>query len=432
MMRSHYVGEVGPEEEGKSITLAGWTHETRTFGKINFVLLRDRTGIMQVILKEGEASEKLIEIAKKLVKETAIVVKGKVRATKMANLGRELVPESIAIIGEVLKQVPFEITGKVPADLDVRLDKRFIDLRRIETQAVFKIRAEIQRAFREKLLELKFQEINPPSLVEAATEGGTDLFEVKYFEKKAYLAQSPQLYKQLAVMGGMDKVSMICPIWRAEKHNTTQHLNEVTQMDIEMGFADDKDALDVLEKVFLHILESVGKNCPEQLKVLKSPLTVPKHLVQHAYSDLVELLNKNKHEMKWGDDFSKENEEQLFKLVGEEAFLITEWPTAVRAFYSMPHDDNPKICKAYDLMFRGLEIASGAQRIHIPDLLIRQLKAKDLDPSDFESYIDAFRYGAIPHAGWSIGSERLTMKICGLSNIREASLFPRDRNRLIP
>ncbi|MFH1750053.1 MAG: aspartate--tRNA(Asn) ligase [Candidatus Micrarchaeota archaeon] len=432
MLRTHYVSEVGTADEGKDITLAGWVHETRTFGPINFVILRDRTGLMQIILKKGETPEPLIEKAKKLVKEAAIVVKGKVRSSKMANLGRELVPESIDVVGEVLKQVPFEITGKVPADLDVRLDKRFIDLRRIETQAVFRVRSEIQRAFREKLLEQKFQEINPPSLVEAATEGGTDLFEVKYFEKKAFLAQSPQLYKQLAVMGGMDKVFMICPIWRAEKHNTTQHLNEITQMDIEMGFADDKDALDALEKVFLHILNSVKKNCADALKTLSVELNVPKEIKRHTYTELVDLLSKSNFQMKWGDDFSKENEGHLQQLLNEEAFIITEWPTAVRAFYSMPLPDNPKICKAYDLMYRGLEIASGAQRIHIPDLLVKQLKAKEVDPKNFESYIDAFRYGAIPHAGWSIGSERLTMKLCNLQNIREASLFPRDRNRLLP
>ncbi len=431
-MRSHYIGEVSQADEGKTVSLAGWVHETRTFGKINFILLRDRSGIMQVILKEGEASEKLIELSKKLIKETSIIVKGKVRSTKMANLGRELVPESIEVVGEVLKQVPFEVTGKVPAEIDVRLDNRFIDLRRLETQAIFKIRSQIQMAFREKLMEQKFQEINPPSLVAAATEGGTDLFEVKYFEKKAFLAQSPQLYKQLAVMGGMDKVFMICPIWRAEKHNTTQHLNEITQMDIEMGFANDEDALDVLESVFLHILNSVKQNCQDQLKTLKVELEVPTKVNRHIYTDLVNLLNKHGFKMEWGEDFSKENEAHLFALLKEEAFFITKWPTNVRAFYSMPTSEDPKICKAYDLMFKGLEIASGAQRIHVPDLLIRQLKAKDLNPHDFESYIDAFRYGAIPHAGWSIGSERLTMKICNLQNVREAALFPRDRNRLVP
>jgi len=426
------VKDVTPEMDGKTVTVAGWVHETRTFGPVNFVLLRDRSGIVQLIFKKGGVSEELLLKAKKLVKETAMVCTGKVKRDAKAKLGIELVPETLEIVGPVLKKIPFELTGKVPAELDVRLDNRFVDLRRVETQAVFKIRAEVQAAFREKCMQLDLQEINPPSIVESATEGGTDLFEVKYFEKKAFLAQSPQLYKQLAVIGGMDGVFMISPIWRAEKHNTTQHLNEITQMDVELGFADENDALDYLESVALHILKRVSERCPTALQTLKQEIRVPKKIKRYTYTELVEWLNQDGERMKWGDDFTKEQEGKLGKRLKEEMFIITRWPTDSRAFYSMPLKDNPKICKAYDLMYRGLEIASGAQRIHEPELLIRQLKARDLDPDQFESYIDAFRYGAVPHAGWSIGSERITMLICGLSNIRETALFPRDRTRLTP
>lgn len=431
MMRTHYCSDVSAAMDGRRVGLAGWVHETRVFGKINFVILRDRSGLVQVIFKEGETPEELLQKAKSLVKETAVVVEGAVRASKIANLGREVVPEKLDVVGKVRGMVPFELTGKVPADLDVRLDNRFVDLRRLEVQAVFKIRAEVQKSFRENCLELGFQEINPPCLVESATEGGTDLFAVDYFGRKAFLAQSPQLYKQLAVLGGMDKVFMVTPIWRAEKHNTTQHLNEVTQMDVEMGFADDNDALDALEKVFLGILDAVNKNCQKELELLKSPLAVPKKINRHSYSDLVDLLNANGERMAWGEDFGKEQEEKLQKLVGEEVFFVTGWPIQTRAFYSQPNADG-KTCKAYDLMFRGLEIASGAQRIHDIELLTKALQSRGLKPGDFKGYLDAFRYGAIPHAGWSIGSERLTMKLCNLSNIREASLFPRDRNRLTP
>ncbi len=431
-MRSHYNSEVTAEMDGKHVKLAGWTHETRTFGKVNFLILRDRTGLMQVIFKSGEVPEDLLENVKGLVKETAVVVEGKVRASKIANLGRELVPTKLEVVGKVLKQVPFELTGKVPAEIDVRLDHRFVDIRRIEVQAVFKIRSEVQRAFREACLGLQMQEINPPSLVEAATEGGTDLFEVKYFEKKAFLAQSPQLYKQLAVLGGMDRVFMVSPIWRAEKHNTTQHLNEVTQMDVELGFAGEEDALQALEKVVLHVLKEVKENCGKELETLKVKVDVPNKIARHPYSELVELLNKNGEKMEWGKDFSKEQEEKLQALLKEELFFVTRWPTLVRAFYSMPLTEDPKTCRAYDLMYRGLEIASGAQRIHDPELLVKQLQARGLDAKQFEDYVDAFKYGPVPHAGWSIGAERLTMKICGLHNIREASLFPRDRNRLRP
>ncbi len=431
MMRTHYNSGVTAGMDGQRVRLAGWVHETRVFGKINFVILRDRTGLMQVIFKEGETSEELLQAAKSLVKETSVVVDGVVRSSKIANLGREVVPEKMEVVGKVRGMVPFELTGKVPADLDVRLDNRFVDLRRIEVQAVFKIRAEIQKAFRENCLALGFQEISTPSLVESATEGGTDLFEVKYFDRRAFLAQSPQLYKQLAVLGGMDKVFMTVPVWRAEKHNTTQHLNEVTQMDVELGFADDGDALDALEKVFLGILADVGKNCQKELEILKSPLPILRKISRHSYSDLVDLLNSNGERMAWGEDFGKEQEEKMFKLVGEEAFLVTGWPVAARAFYSQPNPDG-RTCKAYDLVFRGIEVASGAQRIHDVDLLTKALQSRGLKPEDFKGYLDAFKYGAIPHAGWSIGAERLTMKLCGLQNIREASLFPRDRNRLTP
>ncbi|MFH1106858.1 MAG: aspartate--tRNA(Asn) ligase [Candidatus Micrarchaeota archaeon] len=431
MMRTHYCSDVTAGMDGQKVRLAGWVHETRVFGKINFVILRDRSGLMQVIFKEGETSEALLQQAKSLVKETAVVVEGAVRASKIANAGRELVPSSLEVVGKVRGMVPFELTGKVPADLDVRLDNRFVDLRRIEVQAVFKVRAEVQRAFRETCLSLGFQEINPPCILESASEGGTDLFTVDYFGRKAFLAQSPQLYKQLAVLGGMDKVFMTTPVWRAEKHNTTQHLNEVTQMDAEMGFADDGDALDSLERVFIGMLEGVSKNCARELELLKSPLSVPKKVPRHSYSDLVDLLNKNGEHLAWGSDFSKEQEDRLSRLTGDEAFLITGWPAAARAFYSMPEADG-KTCKAYDLMFRGIEIASGAQRIHDVELLEKALQSRNLNPADFKGYLDAFRYGAIPHAGWSIGAERLVMKLCNLQNIREAALFPRDRNRLTP
>ncbi len=418
--------------DGKSVRIAGWVHEIRDLGAILFVLVRDKTGISQAVIKKKTAPEKLVSAAQELVKETAVVVSGTVRASKQAPGGFEIAPESMDIVGPVHKKVPLDVTGKVPAELDTRLDARFIDLRRAGPSAIFRIRALAQKAFREKLLELGFLEINPPTIVSASTEGGSDLFHVQYFEKDAFLAQSPQLYKQLAVLGGMDKVFMTVPVFRAEKHNTVSHLNEVTQMDAEMGFANDQDALDVLEKVFLHILSSVKEHGSAELSVLGQEINVPTSLQRFTYDQVLAALQPKYKDLTWGHDFSKEMELAMPELLGQEAFFITDWPTQVRAFYSMPHEKEPKKCKAYDLMYRGIELASGAQRIHVPDLLIQALKSRGLDPDDFESYIDAFRYGAVPHAGWSIGSERLTMQLTGQKNIRECALFPRDRHRLLP
>jgi len=432
MMRSHYAADVTPNLDGKRVTLAGWVHETRDLGGLLFIVLRDRSGLIQITLKKKECEPDLAKIATHLVKEEAIVCEGVVKASKIASGGREVIPEELAVVGRVVKTVPFEVTGKVPADLDVRLDHRPIDLRRKETSAVFKIRHFVQKAFRDKLCEMGFREITPPCLVSTSTEGGADLFSVKYFEKNAFLAQSPQLYKQLAVIGGMDKVFMITPVFRAEKHNTLIHLNESTQMDAEMGFADDEDALGVLEKTVLHILSEVKKNCTEEIALLKADFEIPSKIPRFSYDEVLSALEKKGVRMKWGEDFSKENEEKIPSAVGEELFIIRDWPTKARAFYSMPHEDNPEICKAYDLVFQGLEIASGAQRVHTPELLVAQLKAHGLKPASFEDYVDGFRFGSVPHAGWSIGTERLLMKLANRENIRECALFPRDRHRLTP
>jgi len=430
-MRTHYIGELSPGMDGQEVVLAGWVHEVRDIGKIKFIQLRDRTGIAQVTAKKGEASDDVMK-AMSLVKESVVKVRGRMKAEKQAKKGFEIVPLEVVDLNPISTLVPFEVTGKVPAEIDVRLDNRCIDLRRLESTAVFKIQHEVLRSFREKMLELGFEEIRPPCITGAATEGGTEVFKFDYFEKHAYLVQSPQLYKQLAVIGGMDKVFMTVPVFRAEKHNTTTHLNEVLQMDAEMGFADHEDAMGALGETALHVLSGVKKNCGEALKTLKSDVSVPKEVPRYTYSECVERLKKAGEKMEWGHDFTKEQDKKLSELIPEELYMITEWPTKVRAFYSHPIEGAPEKCNAYDLMYRGLEIASGAQRIHKPEMLVGALRSRGLNPDEFEFYVKPFKFGAPPHAGWSIGLERLTMKLAGMENIREACLFPRDRHRLTP
>lgn len=429
LLRTHYVQDA-KKEIGKEVMLAGWVHEVRDLGKVRFLVLRDKTGTMQVTAKKAEGEEvfSLMEHPK----ETVVAITGKVVQSKIASAGAELVPSKIEVLGKISAKVPFEVTGKVPVELDVRLDHRYVDLRTKKAGAIFRVKSEVAFAFREKLRALSFEEIHPTCIVAEATEGGTDLFKVQYFEKEAYLAQSPQLYKQLAVIGGMDRVFMTTPVFRAEKHNTNTHLNEVLQMDIEMGFADHEDAMDVLEAVVLHVLSHVKKECALELEALGATLVVPEKLPRHTYSELVEKLQKAGDAIEFGHDFSREHEAKLVQLLGYDAYFVTKWPTAVRAFYSMPSKEDAKICNAFDLMFGGLEISSGAQRIHIPELLEEALRRRQLNPQKFEFYVNAFRVGAPPHAGWSIGLERFTMKICGQQNIRECAMFPRDRVRITP
>ncbi|MFH1470341.1 MAG: aspartate--tRNA(Asn) ligase [Candidatus Micrarchaeota archaeon] len=433
MMRTHYAARVTPEMDGKEVTLAGWAHEIRDIGKIKFLVLRDRTGIIQVTAKRGIVPDEIVDSIA-FVKETVVQVKGKVVVGKGAKAGVEIIPtEKVVVLGPVSTTIPFEVTGKVPAELDVRLDNRYVDLRRIETTAIFNIRSVIEGAFREKLLGLDFQEITPPCVVAAATEGGTNLFKVEYFEKEAFLAQSPQLYKQMAIVGGMDKVFMTTPVFRAEKHNTVAHLNEVLQMDIEMGFCDHNDAMDILGDVAIHIIKRVKESCAKELAILgREGLKVPEKVNRYTYTEMLEKLAKLGSTTKWGEDFTKEDEKKMPEALGEELFIVSEWPTDTRAFYSMPTKEDPKICHAYDLVYMGMEVASGAQRVHIPELLVEQLKGRGMNPENFEFYVRAFRMGAPPHAGWSIGLDRMAMAITGVGNIRECTLFPRDRVRLTP
>jgi len=431
MIRTHYVSELNPGMDGEEVTLAGWVHEVRDIGKIVFIQLRDRSGIAQVTAKKGVVDDSVMK-QMNLVKESVVKITGKVKKSEQSKKGYEIIPSNVEDLNPVSTTIPFEVTGKVPADLDVRLDHRHIDFRRVDSQAVFRIQSEVLVAFREKLVGLGFQEIRPTCIVEAATEGGTDVFEVQYFEKKAYLGQSPQLYKQLAVIGGMDKVFMTIPVFRAEKHNTTTHLNEVLQMDIELGFGDHNDAMDVLEAVTLHILRKVKENCAKELEALGQEVRVPEKIPRYTYRDCVKMLLEKGVKVEPSADFTKEEEKKLREAIPEELFFVTEWPTKARAFYSMPKKDEPEYCNAFDLMYKGLEISSGAQRIHIPELLIEALKSRGLDPEGFSFYIEAFRMGAPPHAGWSIGLERITQQLTGVKNIRECTMFPRDRHRVTP
>ncbi|MEK6982030.1 MAG: aspartate--tRNA(Asn) ligase [Candidatus Micrarchaeota archaeon] len=431
MFRTHYIKDAKKETENE-VYVAGWVHDVRDLGKLKFVTLRDRTGILQVIAKAGKVDDSILE-KMKLNREDVVAFKGKIVANKIAPDGVELVPSSVEILSKVEHKLPVDPSDVVKAEIDTRLDYRYVDLRKKTTSAIFHIKSIVATTFRQRLVELGFLEIHPSCITGAATEGGSDVFQIQYFETPAYLVQSPQLYKQMAVIGGMDKVFITMPVFRAEKHNTTTHLNEITQMDIEMGFADHNDAMNILEDVTLSILRSVKKTAHEDLVTLgQGDLKIPDKIPKYNYSELVEKLNKHDYAMEWGADFSKDAEKKLGEILGEELYFIEGWPTKIRAFYSMPREDNEEICNAFDLIYRQLEISSGAQRIHNASKIEDQLRKRGLEETRFEFYLNAFRLGAPPHAGWSIGLERLTMRICGSENIREAMMFPRDRVRLYP
>ena len=420
--------------DGKSVVLAGWVHEFRDLGSLKFVLLRDRGGIAQVIAKKGVVEDGIIEQMSKLSKESVIQVEGVVKSNSKAPKGVEVIPSKISVIAHAQTPLPMDVTGKVDADLDTRLNNRFMDVRKPEVSAIFRVRAKVQEAFREFFTQRKFVEINPPSIIAAASEGGTNLFAITYFEREAFLCQSPQLYKQMMMCTGLDKVFITTPVFRAEPHNTPRHLNEIYQMDIEKAFIKDEEGvIEELEGVVHHIVKKVATDCAAEMEVLKRKVEVPKLPFKRvSYDEVLEILEKHDLKLKWGEDIPPEGEKILNEHFSSHPFFITRWPTAIRAFYSRPIDGRPEICGAFDLDYMGMEMASGAQRIHDHDQLVEALKRKGLEPENFEFYLKAFRYGMPPHGGWSIGAERMTLALVGAGNIRECVLYPRDRHRVEP
>jgi nondiscriminating aspartyl-tRNA synthetase len=394
---------------------------------MRFLLLRDTSGIIQCVLKQRSKG-----FNEELTLESVVSIKGKV---KKAKVKAELVRHDIEIEVEDLKvlskaeELPIQVNEKtITTGLDKRLDYRSLDIRKPKIKAIFKIQSTIINVFREFFYKEGFIEIQPPGIIATSTEGGTELFEAKYFEKKAYLAQSPQLYKQLGAIS-MERVFSTSPVWRAEKHDTSRHLNEARQMDIECAFYNDIEIMKWLEKVVQNIVKKIIKDCPKELKLLELKLKVPKAKYL-KYKEAINLLSKKGIKIKYGDDFEPKAERKLCSLFPNTIVFTYEWPSELKPFYIWPKGKG--VSSGFDAVYGGIEIASGGKRVHVPDILIKQLKSKKLNPENFKWYIDAFRFGAPEHAGWSIGLERLTQTILSLGNIREGTLFPRDRKRLTP
>ncbi|HII59190.1 TPA: aspartate--tRNA(Asn) ligase [Methanocaldococcus jannaschii] len=430
--RTHYSADIKPEMDGQEVIIMGWVHSIRALGKIIFVILRDREGTVQIVAPKQKVGDELFSQIKKLGAEDVIAVKGKVIANEKAPNGFEILPLELEVINTAKRPLPLDPAEKVPAELDTRLENRFLDLRRPKVQAIFKIRSEMLKSVRNTLYNEGFIEVNTPKLVASCTEGGTELFPISYFEREAFLGQSPQLYKQMLMATGLDRVFEIAPIFRAEEHNTRRHLNEATSIDIEMAFADDKDAMDILEKVVYNAFVDVYENRKKEIETLGIEFELPPEKFDRiTYDEAIDIANAKGVEISWGEDLSREAE----KAIGEEMeglYFITDWPSEIRPFYTMPDEKNPNICKAFDLMYKDLEISSGAQRIHLYDLLVENIKKKGLNPDGFTYYLEAFKYGMPPHAGWGLGADRFTMVLTQQENIRECVLFPRDRQRLTP
>jgi aspartyl-tRNA synthetase len=432
--RTHFSRDITPEMNGSTVVVNGWVHEVRDFGGLSFLIIRDREGLVQVTMPKKKVAKEIIDTARGLSRESVVSVTGEVKAMEKAPHGYELIPSAIEVLARSEAPLPLDPTGKVPADLDTRLDSRFMDLRSPEVTAVFYVRANMVKSIRDYLSSQGCLEIASPKIVATATEGGTELFPISYFDREAFLNQSPQLYKQMLMAGGMDRVYEIGPIFRAEEHATRKHLNEATSIDVELSFATEEDVMQLLENTVAYSYEYVKGHCQAQLKVLNVDLQVPKTPFKRlCYREAIEIARKDPEcsDIEYGDDLSTQAEHAVGQAIGEHYFIV-EWPTAIRAFYSQPCENDPSICKAFDLMHPRMELASGAEREHRYEVLVKKMEEKSLDSESFKFYLDAFKYGMPPHAGWGLGAERLLQTMLNLNNIREAVLFPRDRVRLTP
>ncbi|MFH7902950.1 MAG: aspartate--tRNA(Asn) ligase [Candidatus Aenigmatarchaeota archaeon] len=402
----------------------GWVEDIKDVGKVKFIILHTSKEDYQVTCRK-DLMENFEEL-EKLTLQSAIEVEGELLEKGISKKYKEILAKKIKIISLAPNILPIDPSGKVSYSLDKKLDWRFLDFRNHKTLSIIKIQNTILRSFRDFFSKEGFIEIQPPIIISSASEGGADLFKINYFEKEAYLAQSPQLYKQMAAIS-LEKVFCVVPIFRAEKHNTLYHLNEVRSLDIEVAFANHEDAMKYLERFFVYTLERIQNENENELKELNVKLNIPQlPLDRIKYEEAIQILNLN-----FGDEIKREHEKMLCEKISE-ALFITHFPKEHRPFYTMLNDENKNITNSFDFLYKGLELASGAQRIHIPELLEMRLIENNLNPNNFKEYIEAFKYGAPPHAGWAIGLERFTMKVCNLENIREATMWPRDRFRLNP
>ncbi len=419
---------------GNHVTIGGWIHSVRKQGKIIFILLRDRTGIVQIISKAQKVKEHDIR------NENVIYASGTIIEDKRAEGGIELSLEELEVISSPVKNLPIFVNDKADfqkLELETLLNNRVLSLRNPKRNLIFKLQAEIIDAFRTYLNNEGFTEVTTPKIIATGTEGGTQLFTVDYFDKLAYLAQSPQFYKQMLVGSGYERVFEIGHVYRAEEHNTSRHLNEYVSLDYEMGFIEDEnDVMDVEEGFINYLFKRLNAEQGQILETYGQSLPVPDHIPRLPVKKACEILKEEYNKNLKGYDLDPEGEKLICDWTNKnhdtELVFLIEYPRSKRPVYTMPIQSNPDFTRSFDLLFRGLEITTGGQRIHDYQMLIDAFEQRNLQHHEFDYYIDTFAYGMPPHGGLAIGLERITAQLLGLLNVREASIFPRDRSRIIP
>ncbi len=417
--------------DGKEVIIVGWISSIREHSNIKFLTINDRFGNIQVILKNNEYPDSLSSEVQKIREHASIAIKGKVRSEPKAPKGIEINPIEFKILSLANKNSPIVIQSRKGVGIDTRLDLRAIDLRRPFLQSIFSIRYTVLNSCRKFLGDEGFIEVNTPKIIATATEGGATLFPIFYYDREAFLTQSPQLYKEQLTMA-FENVFEIGPIFRAEPSRTNRHLSEATSIDIEKAYADYNDIMEILEKM-IHFLwdevRSKNKSHLEYLKIALPDLSLP--FRRYRYSDLIEKLQKSGESIEFGDDISQQKLRNLKDDDMKYFYFIIDWPTSIKPFYVKPKSTGTE-CESFDLMYGSLELSSGSTRIHDKSELTERMKKQGLNTDAFDFHLKVFDYGMPPHAGFGMGLERLIMSMCGVDNIRDVVLFPRDIDRLSP
>jgi len=428
LRRSHYSIELNGLPEGTDVTVMGWIVSVRGHGNIVFSSIRDKLGNIQIITKSGECDDDIREKLSTLKQHSSIAIVGKTRKNEKSPTGIEVVPSELRVFSEVDKIPPFEPYAKSVKNIDTRLEVRAIDLRRSVLQKIFLARSLTLKAIRDYLDKEDFVEINTPKMIATATEGGAALFPIFYYNKEAFLAQSPQLYKEQLTMS-FEKVFEIAPIFRAEPSRTNRHLSEAISIDFEEAYVDYNDVMDKIEELVKTCVATVQNFVKENPDTDFKVPDVPERIPRYKYSELIEKMQGAGLKTQWGDDLYPKNLQKI-GLTG--FYFIVDWPMGPKPFYVKVKKDDPKISESFDLMWGDLELSSGSTRIEKKSELEERMKNKGMKIDSFGYHLNVFDFGVPPHAGCGIGLERLMMALTGTENIRDTTFYPRDVDRLTP
>ncbi|MBI2670811.1 aspartate--tRNA(Asn) ligase [Candidatus Woesearchaeota archaeon] len=437
MTRRYYAAEIDKSLDKQFVVLKGWVHELRELGNIKFLLLRDNSGIVQVTIIKKNINESKFKEISKISKESVIEIDGQASKSKEAPNGIEVIMKDFNVLSLSKPVLPLEVTEKTPSMPQQRFDFRSIDLRKPKNHAIFIVQSKLIEGIIEYLNANGFIQVFTPCIMGSASESGADVFKIDYYGKKAFLRQDPQLHRQLTIAAGFEKIYDLGPSWRAEVSHTTKHLCEHRTIAVETAFINDEvDVIRLQENLVIASLKKVNKECKEQLKLLNVKLKIPEStLPELRFPQVYYMLEKHDKNI-YGQDLDAEAEkiihEYVRKKYNSEFYFLNRFPFKIKPFYVMRVDDEKEWARSIDLYYNGVELSSGGQREHRYQVLISQIKEKGLNPEHLEWFTKFFQYGVCPHGGFALGIERLTKQLLNLENIRDAVLFPRDPERLLP